>query len=495
MFSNISPMLQCDFYKTTHAQQFPKGTTSLVSYFTPRKSLIDGVENVVVFGLQGFCKEILVEYFGSWFKEKENVAINAIKRVLDNSIGSDAYDIEKIRSLHKLGYLPVEISELPEGTRCPIHVPFMKMKNTHKDFAWVPQFLESLVSAETWHPMVSATVATIYRNIVNKYYDETCDNNFSKNKALGDFSFRGQESFWSAAKSSAAWCLSFVNTATVPTIPYLEKNYNCNCEEEVVALGSVSTEHSVMCSNTAVDGDEITMLRRLLNDLYPNKSFSVVSDSYDYWNLVNNILPQIKEDILSHNGTILIRGDSGNPVEIVTETVFHLWEIFGGTVNSKGYKVLNPHVKAIYGDSITVERCESIFKKLKENGFAACNVALGVGSFSMECIQQNGVLKPFTRDTFGMAIKATYGIINGKEYKIFKDPKTDKDNLKKSIKGLCAVYEENGEIKYKDDFFQEGYECFVKDHPEKMITIFKNGEIVTEQSLSEIRNNLWNGDF
>lgn len=125
-------------------------------------------------------------------------------------------------------------------------------------------------------------------------------------------------------------------------------------------------------------------------------SFSMVSDSYDYWNLVDNILPQLKDEIMAHNGTLLIRGDSGDPVEIVTQTVYHLWDIFGGTVNSKGYKVLDPHVKALYGDSITVQRCEKIYAELKAHGFACNNVSLGVGSFSMQCIEQNGQLKPFT---------------------------------------------------------------------------------------------------
>lgn len=493
--NDISPMLMCDFYKTTHPQQFPKGTTKLVSYFTPRKSRLNSADKVVVFGFQGFCKEILIDFFGKWFETPENEALSAISHVLDNSIGKQAYDVEKMRELHQLGYLPIEISALPEGTKCPMHVPFMRMENTHDDFAWVPQFLESLISAETWHPMICATVGMLYRNIVNKYYDKTCDDNLERCRALGDFSFRGQESFFSAIKSSAAWCLSFVNTATVPTIPYLEKNYNCDCSKDKVGYGAISTEHSVMCSNAAVDGDEITMLRRLLTELYPDSSFSVVSDSYDYWNLVDNILPKLYNEIMNHNGTILIRGDSGNPVDIVTETVYHLWNIFGGKVNSKGYKVLDPHVKAIYGDSITVGYCEEIYKRLEKAGFAASNVSLGVGSFSMQCIIEDGKFSPFTRDTFCMAIKATYGVINGKEVKIFKDPVTDKDSFKKSIKGLCAVYEEDGEIKYRDDLYQSDYDEYTKKNGNLFEVVFRDGKMVKEETLGEIRNRLWDGKF
>ena len=298
---NINPMLLCDFYKTTHSKQFPAGTTKLVSYFTPRMSRLDGVDEVVVFGIQAFCKDYLVQYFNdNFFDEPKCIVIPQYKRYLDATIGKDAYDLSKIAALHDLGYLPVEIKALPEGTRCPIHVPFLEMSNTHPDFAWVPQFLESFMSSELWHPMISATVGTLYRDIVDKYYDETVEDGVPHARALGDFSFRGQECMQSAVKSSAGWCLSFLNTATVPAIPYLEQMYHCNCKKEPVAFGAVSTEHSVMCSNFAVDGDEITFIRRALTELYPNMSFSMVSDSYDYWNLVDNILPQLKDEIMAH---------------------------------------------------------------------------------------------------------------------------------------------------------------------------------------------------
>ena len=162
-----------------------------------------------------------------------------------------------------------------------------------------------------------------------------------------------------------------------------------------------------MCSNFAIDGDEITHVRRLLTEIYPHQSFSMVSDSYDYWNLVNNILPQLKDEILAHDGCISIRGDSGDPVEVVTQTVFRLWDIFGGTINSKGFKVLNPHVKALYGDSITPQRCEKVYRILEENGFAINNVALGVGSFSMQCLEiiddKGTHYSPYTRDKIGRA--------------------------------------------------------------------------------------------
>ena len=397
----INPMFFIDFYKSTHSKMYPANLSKIVSYLTPRGTRLPGENKLICFGLQAFIKEYLIEAFEeNFFNKPETEVVNDYQRILDNTIGKDAYDINKIRSLHRLGYLPIEISAVPEGTRVPIGVPMIQITNTHPDFPWIVEYIESILSAESWHGMISANVGYMYRKIVNKYYDISVDDNISKAKALGDFSFRGQESLSSATKSSAAFCLSFLNTATVPAIPYLEKYYNCDCTKEPVAFGAVSTEHSVMCSNFAIDGDEITMLRRLLTELYPNTSFSVVSDSYDYWNLVDNILPELKKEILEHNGTILIRGDSGNPVEVVTNTVYHLWNIFGGTVNSKGYKVLDSHVKAIYGDSITPQRATAIYEELIKNGFACNNVVLGVGSFSMQCLESGDKLLPYTRDTF-----------------------------------------------------------------------------------------------
>lgn len=488
---NTNPMLLIDFYKAVHAEMLPEGITKSVSYFTPRMSRVKRWDKVVMFGLQGFIKTWLIDYFNrEFFNRPFDQVIHEYRRVMDASLGAGAYNIGKIVKLHRLGYLPIEIVALPEGTRVPMHVPMFGITNTHPDFAWLPQSLESLISAESWHPMIAATVGYTYRQIVNKYYDLTCDDVIRRSKALGAFDFRGEECLESAVKAGAGWCLSFLNTATVPVIPYLEQIYNCDCTKGPVAYGSPSTEHSVMCSNFAVDGDEETLLRRLLTEIYPNTSFSAVLDSYDYWNVIDNILPKLKPEILAHNGCMLMRGDSGDCVDVVTRTVFKLWELFGGSVNSKGYKVLDPHVKAIYGDSITVQRCEEIYKILMENGFACSNVALGVGSFSFQCIEEDGELKPFTRDTFSSCIKATYCEINGKPTPIFKDPKDG--GFKKSQKGCCVVYrDDNGELNYVDELTWQQANW----QPNELIPVFRDGKLLKEYSLAEVREILHEGAF
>lgn len=490
MTNKINPMLLMDFYKAVHSDMISPKMTKSMSYYTPRMSRVNRWDKVVMFGLQMFCKTWLIDYFNdNFFNLDGEEVVSEYERVLDASLGKGIYDSNKVKRLHELGYLPIEIVALPEGTLVPIHVPMFGITNTHPDFAWLPQALESLISAEMWYPQITATVGKTYRDIVNKYYELTCDDNMPRAKALGAFDFRGDMCVDAALKAGAGWCLSFLNTATVPVIPYLEDMFNCNCANEPVAFGSVSSEHFVMCSNYAVDGDEITFLRKMLNELYPHKSFSCVLDSYDYWNVIDNILPLIHEDIINHDGCMFMRGDSGNCVEVVTKTVFKLWEQFGGTVNSKGYKVLDPHVKAIYGDSITVQRCEEAYQILMDNGFSCSNVVLGVGSFSMHCIEEDNVLKPFTRDTFSSCIKACYAEIDDVCYPIFKNPK--EGGFKKSQKGLCYVHlNENGELIYKDEFTS-------KNIPDGNLleTVFKDGKLVKEYTLSEIRNRLNGGNF
>lgn len=520
---NTNALLLKDFYKAVHSEMIPKGMTKSVSYFTPRMSRVNRWTHVVNFGLQAFIKTWLIDYFNkNFFCKPIGDVVNEYKRYMEKTLGEGVCDFEKIKKLHQLSYLPIEIVSLPEGVLVPMHCPIFGVTNTHPDFAWLGQALESLISAELWYPMVCATVGHSYREVVNKYYEKTCNDFVPRKRALGNFDFRGDQGVDAALKAGSAWCLSFVNTATVPVIPYLEDMYNVDiCKGDEVGFGAVSTEHFVMCSNSAFDiaanpdedenglGYEFkdidpyrerVFIKRALTELYPNTSFSCVCDSYDYWNVVDNILPTLKEEILAHNGCFLVRGDSGDCVKVVTETVFKLWNIFGGSINNKGYKVLDPHVKALYGDSITIQRAEEIYDILEKNGFAACNVSLGVGSFSMHCIEEDGMLKPFTRDTFSMAIKAVYAEFkdengNIKKMPIFKDPKTDRENgggnFKKSQRGCCIVTFENGDYKFTDGHTWD--EAVLS--PNLMRTVFRDGELIEPDNLNNIRQRLNNFNF
>jgi nicotinamide phosphoribosyltransferase len=209
--------------------------------------------------------------------------------------------------------------------------------------------------------------------------------------------------------------LSANKTSSIPALPYIDKYYDADCSFNHIGIGAVSTEHSVMGANYALDGDERTFVKRLLTELYPNTSFSMVSDTYDYWNMVNNIIPSLKNEILAHNGKLLVRPDSGDQYETVINTVLSLWDNFGGDINTKGYKVLNPHIGVILGDGCTQNVVKKIFNELDRLGFAANNVIFGVGAFCFTAIFEGDKMIVNTRDTWGVAMKATYGVFGDKE--------------------------------------------------------------------------------
>lgn len=295
-----------------------------------------------------------------------------------------------------------------------------------------------------------------------------------------------------AVRCSSSWLLSANKTSSIPALPYIDKYYDADCSGNHIGIGAVSTEHSVMGANYALDGDERTFVKRLLTELYPNTSFSMVSDTYDYWNMVNNIIPSLKEEILAHNGKLLVRPDSGDQFETVVRTVVSLWDTFGGTFNSKGYKVLNPHIGVILGDGCTQNVVKEIWKELDRLGFAANNVIFGIGAFCFTAIIENSKMIVNTRDTWGVAMKATYGVFGEQELMIYKDPKTDTDNLKKSHKGLVFVERDGDNFKATDGLLCDDYIDYALTHYSAMQVVFVDGKMYNRESFTTIRERLAN---
>lgn len=480
----INPFLLTDFYKVGHPFQYPKNTTLVYSNLTARKSRLENVNEMVFFGLQYFMKEYLIEYFNeSFFKQPKEKVIAAYKRRISAALGGDLPTYSHLEKLHDLGYLPIEIKALPEGSKVPMRVPCLTIVNTLPEFYWLTNFLESLLSAVIWQPCTSATIAHEYRKLLDKYAEETGMPLDFVQWQGHDFSFRGMSSLESAILSGMGHLLSFSGTDTIPAIDALEYYYHANSDTELIGGSVPATEHSVMCSG-AKDG-ELETFKRLIKEVYPNGIVSIVSDTWDLWKVCTEYLQILKEDVLARDGKVVIRPDSGDPVLIIcgnpngkTEAerkgvVELLWDIFGGTITYKGYKLLDSHIGAIYGDSINIDRATRICKKLKAKGFAS-QVVFGIGSYTY---QYN------TRDTFGMAMKATYVEIAGVAREIFKSPITD-DGTKVSATGLLSVKKENGTFILKDKVsWQEEKESELK-------TVFLNGKITKEFSLQEIRDNL-----
>ena len=473
---NTPATLLCDFYKLSHRECYPKGTEVVYSTWTPRTSRIDGITKVVAFGFQGFIKKYLIDYFNQYFFNQplESILLD-YTRVVKYSLGIENPETSHIEALHKLGYMPLEIKAVEEGTLVPIRVPMLSVRNTEPEFFWLTNYLETLFSCSLWQPITSATIALEYKKILSQYAEETGNVDFVPFQGH-DFSMRGMSSLESAEVSGAGHLTSFIGTDTIPAINYLENYYFGDAEKYLLGVSIPATEHSVMCAYG--QENEFDLFKKLITEIYPSGLFSVVSDTWDFWQVVGEYLPKLKEEILSRDGKVVIRPDSGVPEDIlcgsengVTELeqkglIESLWDIFGGSVNEKGYKELDPHIGAIYGDAITIERCKTICERLKQKGFASTNVVYGIGSYTY---QYN------TRDTFGFAMKATYVVVNGEERMIFKDPKTD-NGVKKSQRGLVAIVESDNGLTCVDNLLQADYELLEQE--DLMKTIFYNGDMV-----------------
>lgn len=493
-------ILLTDGYKLGHRNQYPKGTEYVYSNWTPRsaKWLSGAEDGAVVFGIQYLIKKYLINTFnlGFFYRQKESV-VREFKRRVDTFLGPNNVGTSHIEQLYDLGYLPIKIKALPEGSLCPIGVPMLTIVNTHPDFFWLTNYLETLFSTELWLPMTSATSARLAKQNLLKHAYKTGFDNQDLGFLCHDFSMRGMAGIEAAILSGMGHLIAFHGSETIPAIGALENYYNADADKEIIAGTVPATEHSVMCAGGK--DTEFNTFKRLLTEVYPKGFLSIVSDTWDYWNIITNVLPKLKDIIMNRDGRLVIRPDSGDPVKIICGyslndyddltleeisdipyyeklgTYQLLWELFGGTINEKGYKVLDPHIGMIYGDAITLEGQKEIYKRLEEKGFAATNIVLGFGSFTYQYK---------SRDSLGFAMKATWCQINGKPYEIFKSPKTD-SGTKKSLKGLITVYKDsNGKYYAKDQVSLE------EENKGCLETVFENGKLIKEYSLNEIRRSL-----
>jgi nicotinamide phosphoribosyltransferase len=422
-----------------------------------------------------------------FFSKPKDEVCSEMKQELSMYLGAD-YDVSHFEALHDLGYLPINVKSLPEGSKAPIKVPVLTIYNTHPDFYWVTNYLETILSNLLWKPMTSATIAHQYRKVLTEWMLKTDKSNHQFIDWQGhDFSMRGMDSVEAVISSGLGHLTSFWGTDSLPTIYGARKYYGA---EGFFCASVPATEHSVMCAGGKED--EVETFRRLLNT-YPSGILSVVSDTWDLWKVCTEHIVTLKEEILARNGKLVIRPDSGDPVHILCGysgkegdeyvdpttpegkgVIELLWDVFGGTVNEQGYKVLDPHIGAIYGDSITIDRANEICARLEAKGFASTNVVLGIGSFTY---QYN------TRDTFGFAMKATYVEVNGEGREIFKDPITD-DGTKKSATGLLRVTTGVGGYKLVDS------QTWAGEQTGYLKPIYEDGVFYNTTTLTEIRGKL-----
>lgn len=487
-FSPVAALFETDAYKLDHRRQYglSGNVTRVYSNFTNRKSRIPGIEHVVHFGLQAYIQKHLVEAFEPFFAaDEDHVALLYLER-LGQVLGTDAaaaIGSRHIRDLHRLGYLPLRFSAVPEGTLVPIRVPSFTVENTLPEFFWLTNYIETGLSAGYWQASTSATIAHEYRKALEAAAKRTGSPLEAVDWQCHDFSYRGMSSHETAAASGAAHLLSFTGTDSLVALDWIDRYYG----GPYIAGSVAATEHSVMCTGIATHG-ELETFSRLL-DLYPSGIVSVVSDTFDLWKVLTEYLPTLRDKILARDGKLVIRPDSGDPELIlcgdpnapVGSPAWYgvlnlLYEVFGGTMNEAGYIDLNPKVGAIYGDSITLDRARSITARLEQLRYASTNVVFGVGSFTY---QYN------TRDTFGSAMKATWAEVDGKGVNLFKDPATD-DGTKRSATGRLAVLPTglNGELVLYER--AGGYQ----EKNSVLQPVWENGKFVERLSFADVRENL-----
>lgn len=562
----INPFLYwTDSYKVSHKRFETEGITEIYSNFTSRFSkymremLGDSYDDTfVVFGVQYMMLRLHAMAQTGFFDRPKDEVIGEMMRIHGAYIGNE--DFEHFKALHDLGYLPIEIKALPEGTIAPVGTAFMTIRNTHPDFEWLPNFLESGISTEIWKPLTVATVSRLIRLITNQYAIETTGSIEGTEWQNHDFHVRGGSGFESSAICGVAFLTSSCGTDNLPSLWAAEKFYQTSVTDGLLAGSVPAGEHSVTTSGILAEverakakGEDIDLVeaekryaRSVMVDKFPSGIVSYVADSFDYWNFVTRVLPDLENEVRARDGKFVVRGDSGNPVhiiagyvvDVVDEQTFadydgdwgnywnalqaYLYDGVSEVINFSGlyYKLEFDSSELIGYEEITsyeaIGTIECLWKifggDVNAKGYRVLDSHIGMiygdgitpqrqeeilsrledkGYASTNIVFGVGsyTLNMLSRDHLGMAIKATNQVIKIEgvevDQPIYKEPKTD--SSKKSKRGLLSVVlDDSGNMITKDLQTREEEKLGL------LQTIYKDGEIKVIDNLFEIRDRIWN---
>ena len=425
--SNFLEIYWTDVYKTGHRSMLPANSTMMVSNFTPRSGKHSNVkenDGVVSFGQQMLVRKMVTDWKINFFDRPVEEIYQFQKDMTAMLMLKEDYNVDHFLALHKLGYLPIEIRSIEEGRIIPYKVPMLSIQNTvtldNQIYDWIVNYLETILSSEAWLAPTSATSIRAFRALGKNWLQKTApDSMWFLDYMFHDFSMRGMGGKSSIVNSGLGFATGSRGSDTLPVIPAARVYYD---EVDVCINSVIATEHAIMCTLTGFylhkkDGSwnrigdlEVETYRELLRR-FPTGILSIVSDTWDLWRVLTQYNVILKDEILARDGKLVFRPDSGDPVDIVcgesrelvpmeapvSTTRRHrlkgvieiLWDVFGGTVNSLGYKQLNPKVGCIYGDSINYDRAEQIFTRLELKGFAADNIVMGVGSFTLQLVSRD----------------------------------------------------------------------------------------------------------
>lgn len=436
MRTPINTIMLGDAYKYTHWLQIEPGTDDQETYGEPRALRIPYAKGATIFGIRGFIQEYL---------EGEVITqhmVNDAFRRLGNVFFTHKYF--NIKGFQRIvdefgGQLPIRIYAVKEGSTIPTSNIIFRVEAAHEDFVWVTSWVETMLLRAAWY---GSTVATVSRTaaLIYKKWAKKCGAPLYNPFAVNDFGARGNSSHESTEIGGAAHGIVFLGSDSVECIPWIEKNYYT--KDTIPNFGDLGILHSVFATehSTTISRGEERELDAIIFflDAVPDEMIaSIVIDSYDSERfIIEYIGKHMKSKILARKGKTVFRPDSGDPVEMSLNVVQWLWDIFGGTVNAKGFKVLNPKVGVIYGDGISLKTINKILKNLVDHGFSVENIIFGMGGKLLQ-----GVM----RDDLSWAMKPSYVSVNGVGKDIFKKPKTD--GGKASKKGRLKLIKVDGKYK------------------------------------------------
>lgn len=447
-------LLLTDSYKITHWKQYPPKTTNVYSYFESRGGMFD---STVFFGLQYFLKK----YLEGPVITKED--IDEAERLTTMHFNKNLFNREGWEYIVSAwgGKLPVRIMAVPEGTVVPTGNVMMTIENMDVKCHWLTNYLETLL-VQVWYPTTVCTLSYRIKKMMLRYLKDTGDPS-TVDFMLHDFGFRGVSSVESAGIGGVSHLVNFIGTDTMAALTMAREYYS----EEMAGFSIPAAEHSTI---TAWGKENEWLAMKNMLEQFPTGYVAVVSDSYNIYNACRQIWGMhLKDMILGREGAVVIRLDSGDPLEVIASVLETLGERFGYETNKKGYAVLNPKVRIIQSDGVDYDSIGDILSMMKSGGWSANNIAFGMGG---------ALLQKLNRDTQKFAFKCSSAIIDGQVRNVWKSPVTDPNkNSKRGRLRLIRHYGKFETVKAED--YDEEDDCLIK--------VFENGQIIRHQTLGEIR--------
>jgi nicotinamide phosphoribosyltransferase len=468
-----SIILNTDSYKVSMFKQYPAGTTGVYSYIESRGGRYD---RTVFFGLQAFIKEYLLEPITQSDIDIAEEILTAHGEPFNRA--GWQYILDKHR-----GYLPVVIRAVPEGTVVPVKNVLATIENTDPECFWLTTWLETALLRAVWYGTTVATQSYTIKQVILDYLERTGDPTTIDFK-LHDFGARGVSSLESAGIGGAAHLVNFMGTDTISGILFAREYYGAG----IAGFSIPAAEHSTITS-WGRDNEVKAYENMLTQFAKPGAILAVVSDSYDIYNAASKLWGEdLRQRVVDSGATIVIRPDSGDPVEVNRRLVEILGEKFGYTVNAKGFKVLN-NVRLIQGDGINELTVRSILGAFMAMGWSADNIAFGMGGALLQIVDrdtQKFAMKcsAMSRDVWvedgdlGSGFKTEW-------HDVVKDPVTDPG--KKSKAGRVTLWT-NGTGEYVSSV-DEPKQWADRGWTKALVPVFWDGKLEKEYSFDEVRAN------